>query len=337
MATPPPWGPRPVCTCLPHPKFSPHSFHIPSPMNMEWTQCPETSAINTIRRRTTQKITHDSPLHDTRWYPKYSGQVLPSIQQLWYQEAPVPTGQTANSGFYYDVLWWLRENVQRHHPELWQEQTWLLHHDNAPSQTSIPTQKFLTKHKMAVIPHHTPLIWHPVTSSYFQKLNWSWKDAGLLPLRRSRPNHSESLTHWQKRSSRKHSKNEGDGGTGVYMWEGTASRVMVGPVCTCGRELLRGWWWDRCVHVGGNCFEGDGGTGVHMWEGTASRVVAADRPYGEFYYFTASVRNILDTTTCIKYHAWDIKEQVDKMMALRLPDVKRYGKCYLLLEHQLVM
>jgi hypothetical protein len=32
-----------------------------------------------------------------------------------------------------------------------------------------------------------------------------------------------------------------------------------------------------------------------MWEGTTLRVVAADRPYGEFYDFTASIRNILDT------------------------------------------
>jgi hypothetical protein len=28
--------------------------------------------------------------------------------------------------------------------------------------------------------HRNPLIWHPVTSSYFQKWNWSWKDAGLI-------------------------------------------------------------------------------------------------------------------------------------------------------------
>ena len=42
----------------------------------------------------------------------------------------------------------------------------------------------------------TPLIWHPVTSSYFQKWNWNWKDAGLLPLRRYRPNLRECLTLW---------------------------------------------------------------------------------------------------------------------------------------------
>ena len=38
---------------------------------------------------------------------------------------------------------------------------------------------------------HTPLIWHPMTSSYFQKWNWTWKDAGLMPLRRHRPNRRE--------------------------------------------------------------------------------------------------------------------------------------------------
>jgi hypothetical protein len=35
--------------------------------------------------------------------------------------------------------------------------------------------------------HRTPLIWHPVTSSYFQKWNWSWKDPGLITLRRFKP------------------------------------------------------------------------------------------------------------------------------------------------------
>jgi hypothetical protein len=37
--------------------------------------------------------------------------------------------------------------------KLWQEQTWLLHHDNAPSHTSILTQQFLAIQKMGVIPH----------------------------------------------------------------------------------------------------------------------------------------------------------------------------------------
>jgi hypothetical protein len=49
----------------------------------------------------------------------------------------------------------------------------------------------------------------------------------LIPLGRSRPNLRECFTLWEKRISRKRSKNEGDGGTGVYMREGTTSSVMV--------------------------------------------------------------------------------------------------------------
>jgi transposase len=57
-----------------------------------------------------------------------------------------------NSGFYWDVLRRLRENLQRRRPELWRERTWLLHHDNAPSHTSVLTQQFLAKQNMSVIP-----------------------------------------------------------------------------------------------------------------------------------------------------------------------------------------
>jgi hypothetical protein len=128
-------------------------------------------------------------LWNTRRYPKYSGLLPASIQQLRKREAPVPKGQTVNSGFYCDVLRRLRGNVRRRRPELWWEQTWQLHHDNAPSHTSVFTQPYMAKYKMTVIPTYcTPLIWHPVTSFVFQKLNWRWQETGLLSLRKSRPN-----------------------------------------------------------------------------------------------------------------------------------------------------
>jgi transposase len=47
----------------------------------------------------------------------------------------------------------LREKVRKRSPELWREQTWLLHHDNAPAHTFILAQQFLAKYKMAVIPY----------------------------------------------------------------------------------------------------------------------------------------------------------------------------------------
>jgi transposase len=66
------------------------------------------------------------------------------------------------------ILQQLCENMQRHHPKFWRKQTWQLHHDN----TSILTQQFLAKNKMAVIPHppYSPDL-APYTSSYLQKLN----------------------------------------------------------------------------------------------------------------------------------------------------------------------
>jgi hypothetical protein len=54
--------------------------------------------------------------------------------------------EIVNSGFYCDVLWRLRENVRRRRPELWREQTRMLHHENAPSHTSVLTQQFLAIH-----------------------------------------------------------------------------------------------------------------------------------------------------------------------------------------------
>jgi len=65
----------------------------------------------------------------------------------------VSTCQTVNSGFYCEVLRRMREKVRRHRPQLWREQTWLLHQDNAPSHTAVLTHKFLAKNKIAVIPH----------------------------------------------------------------------------------------------------------------------------------------------------------------------------------------
>jgi hypothetical protein len=39
------------------------------------------------------------------------------------------------------------------HPECWQQKNWLLHHDNAPSHTSLFSREFLTKNDITVIPY----------------------------------------------------------------------------------------------------------------------------------------------------------------------------------------
>jgi histone-lysine N-methyltransferase SETMAR len=96
---------------------------------------------------------------------------------------------------------------------------WLLHHDNAPSHTSVLTQQFLSKQKTSVIPH-------PPYSN-----NLAPCDLLLFPkmkLRRSRPNRRVLDTVTEKEFQEAFQKKK--------------------------RRL-----WDLCLHAGGNYFEGDGG------------------------------------------------------------------------------
>ena len=100
--------------------------------------------------------------------------------------------------------------------------------DSWPKAAARRPTSFWRKTKLLLSPIHcAPLIWHSVTSSYFLKWNWSREDAGSIPLRRFRAKRRKCLTLWQKRTFRKRSKNGGDGGTGVYIREGTTSRVTA--------------------------------------------------------------------------------------------------------------
>ena len=38
-------------------------------------------------------------------------------------------------------------------PDQWQNNTWLLHHDNVPAHAALLTRRFLTDNNMTVVPH----------------------------------------------------------------------------------------------------------------------------------------------------------------------------------------
>jgi len=38
-------------------------------------------------------------------------------------------------------------------PELWENQTWMLHHDNAPAHVLLLIRSYLAKHQTSVVPH----------------------------------------------------------------------------------------------------------------------------------------------------------------------------------------
>jgi len=65
----------------------------------------------------------------------------------------VPPGQRVNAAFYVEVLKRLRENVRRKRPDQWRNNTWLLHHDNAPAHAALLTRRILTDNNMTVVPH----------------------------------------------------------------------------------------------------------------------------------------------------------------------------------------
>jgi len=64
----------------------------------------------------------------------------------------VSRGGTVNKEFYLNVLKRLREAVRRKRPEAWTNNTWMLHHDNAPAHASLLIREFLTKHETTVVP-----------------------------------------------------------------------------------------------------------------------------------------------------------------------------------------
>lgn len=64
----------------------------------------------------------------------------------------LPYGQTVNKEYYLTVLKNLRDAVRRKRPELWKNNSWILHHDNAPSHSAHLIGEFLSKNQTSVLP-----------------------------------------------------------------------------------------------------------------------------------------------------------------------------------------
>lgn len=63
----------------------------------------------------------------------------------------VPERQTVNKEYYVTVLRRLRERVRRVRPELWADNSWILHDDNAPSHRATIVNAFKAKHSINTI------------------------------------------------------------------------------------------------------------------------------------------------------------------------------------------
>jgi len=63
------------------------------------------------------------------------------------------TWSAGNRQLYQEGLARLRDSVLRKRPELWENQTWMFHHDNAPAHASLLIRSYLAKHQTSVVPH----------------------------------------------------------------------------------------------------------------------------------------------------------------------------------------
>jgi len=57
----------------------------------------------------------------------------------------LPQGRTVNKEYYLEVMRRLRDAIRKKRPNLWKDNSWLLHHDNAPAHTSLLVSSFLAK------------------------------------------------------------------------------------------------------------------------------------------------------------------------------------------------
>jgi hypothetical protein len=57
----------------------------------------------------------------------------------------VPVGQTVNQNYYWEVLTKFRERVRKKRPELWKNESWILHQDNAPAHSALLVKQFLVE------------------------------------------------------------------------------------------------------------------------------------------------------------------------------------------------
>ena len=68
-------------------------------------------------------------------------------------------GRMINKKYYFKVMLQLNETIRQKRTELWKNQPWILHHDNAPAYTSMLARQFLAKNKtvMSHVPYSPDL------------------------------------------------------------------------------------------------------------------------------------------------------------------------------------
>jgi len=139
----------------------------------------------------------------------------------------IPRGRTVNKEFYVAVLKCLRGAVCRKRPQLWMNQGWVLHHDNAPAHSSFLVHNFLAKNEATIVPQppYSPDL-APVDFFLFPKLKSTLKGRRFDTFDETQKNSTKELFAIPKEAFQK----------AFQSWQKR---------------------WERCVASKGNYFEGD--------------------------------------------------------------------------------
>jgi len=122
----------------------------------------------------------------------------------------------------------LRDAVCRKRPELWENQTWMLHHDNAPAHASLLIRSYLAKHQTSIVPHPSySLDLSPADFFPFPKFKTTLKGHCFQTIGEIQENAITEVVPSQKVRSRKHSNNGRNVGNGVSPVEGTTLKGTV--------------------------------------------------------------------------------------------------------------
>jgi len=99
-----------------------------------------------------------------------------------------PCVQMVNKQLHQEVLARLRDAVRMKRHELWENQTWMLHHDNAPVHASL-IRSYLAKHQTSVVPHppYSPDL-APADFFLFPKLKTTLKGRRFQTIEESQEN-----------------------------------------------------------------------------------------------------------------------------------------------------
>ena len=139
----------------------------------------------------------------------------------------LPQGQTVNRQYYEAVLKRLREKIRKKRPQLWRDNSWFLHHDNAPAHSALSIREFCAKNRLTVLPQppYSPDL-APCDFFLFPKLKSVLKGRRFDTIDDIKKNSSLALKDIPKEAF---------------------------------QDCMVKWKhrWDKCVNRGGEYFEGD--------------------------------------------------------------------------------